>query len=54
MPTLVVGMQVQTEEHAHDQRGHGTHNFKSREGLAADSHQCESPKSFARSKGRAS
>ena len=30
MPTLVVGMQVETEEHAHDERGHGTHNSESR------------------------
>ena len=45
MPTLVVGMQFETEEHAHDERGHGTHNFACREGrsqlldprLAADS-----------------
>ena len=27
MPTLVVGMQVEMKEHAHDERGHGTHHF---------------------------
>ena len=33
MPTLVVGMKIETEEHAHDERGHGTHNFECREVL---------------------